>query len=326
MIELACGLPPGPAFADRVVLAEELGYDRAWIFGSASLWEDPFVHLALAATRTSRIGLATAVLVPPERPPVTMASSIATIARLSDGRFRACFGTGFTSRMSLGQRPMSIDALIDYVAVVRDLLAGSTPVVDGKPARLLQWPGLTADRPVSVPVWLSVFGPRGTARAAEVADGIIGFPHPTLPTATMVSGTVLDHEEDAGAPAVRARIGPWRVADWHTAYATGGATAVDAMPGGAAWRAELERAAPEEERHLLTFAGHVTDLSARDEALLEHIDTRAMVGDAASIGRKVARLAEAGFAEVMYTPTGPDVERELRTFASAAGRTPSVER
>jgi 5,10-methylenetetrahydromethanopterin reductase len=43
------------------VLAESLGYSRIWIFDSAPLWEDPFTHLALAAQRTSRIGLSTAV-------------------------------------------------------------------------------------------------------------------------------------------------------------------------------------------------------------------------------------------------------------------------
>ena len=51
--ELSCGLPPGPDFADLAVLAEELGYARVWIFDSAPLWEDPFVHLALAAERTT---------------------------------------------------------------------------------------------------------------------------------------------------------------------------------------------------------------------------------------------------------------------------------
>src|SRR5215471_12736196 len=100
-LELSCGLPPGPQFADLASLAEELGYRRVWIFDSAPLWEDPFVHLALAATRTSRIGLATAVLIPSQRSVMSMASSIATIARLSGGRFRAAFGTGYTARLAI---------------------------------------------------------------------------------------------------------------------------------------------------------------------------------------------------------------------------------
>ncbi|MET0726734.1 MAG: LLM class flavin-dependent oxidoreductase [Acidimicrobiales bacterium] len=319
-VELACGLPPGPDFADLAVMAEELGYSRVWIYDSAPLWEDPFVHLALAAVRTERVGLATAVLVPSQRTVMTMASGIAAIARLSGGRFRACFGTGFTARRAMGQGPIRLDALFDYVTVLRRLLAGQTAIVDGKAARMLHGSGLTEPRPIEVPLWLSVFGPRGTARAGEVADGIIGPPHPVLPAAMIVSGTVLDDGEDPGSSRVREAIGPWRIVDWHNAYAEGGAAAVDAMPGGAAWREELEALAPDEERHLLTFEGHVTHLADRDRRLLEHIDVRTMVGDPARIGAGLARLGKAGFREVVYTPTGPDVARELRTFAYAHQR------
>jgi 5,10-methylenetetrahydromethanopterin reductase len=112
-------------------------------------------------------------------------------------------------------------------------------------------------------------------------------------------------------------IAPWRVVDWHTAYATGGAEAVDALPGGAAWRQALEALAPVGERHLLAFEGHVTHLTERDRRLLGHIDVTTMVGDAARVGRRLAKLAALGFREVVYTPTGPDVPRELRAFAPA---------
>ncbi|OAA25825.1 5,10-methylenetetrahydromethanopterin reductase [Frankia sp. EI5c] len=316
--ELSCGLPPGPDFADLAVLAEELGYARVWIFDSAPLWEDPFAHLALAAARTTRVGLATAVLIPTQRSVMAMASGIATVARLSAGRFRACFGTGYTARMAIGQPAMPLDAMIDYVASLRGLLAGETVVLDGRPARMLHWPGMAAARPVGVPLWLSVLGPRGNRRAPEVADGTIGPPHPTLPTATMVSGTVLDAGESPDSARVREAIGPWRVIPWHTSYAVGGAAAVDALPGGEQWRMALEALAPEAERHLLTFEGHVTHLAERDRPLLEHIDTRTMVGDPASIGRALGRLAATGFSEIMYQPSGPDVARELRAFAAAA--------
>jgi 5,10-methylenetetrahydromethanopterin reductase len=315
-LELSCGLPPGPAFADLAVLAEELGYARVWIFDSAPLWEDPFAHLALAATRTTSIGLATAVLIPTQRSVMTMASGIATIARLSQGRFRACFGTGYTARMAMGQKPMPLDRLFEYVATLRKLLDGETVVIDGKPARMLHWPGMSSARPVSVPLWLSVLGPRGNDRAPEVAEGTIGPPHPTLPTATMVSGTVLEPGEEAASGRVREAIGPWRVVGWHTAYAVRGAAAVDARPGGTEWRTALEELAAEEERHLLTFEGHVTNLTERDVPLLDHIDVDTMVGDVPTLKRRLRELAGAGFAEVMYTPSGADVARELRAFAA----------
>lgn len=315
--ELSCGLPPGPDFADQVVLAEELGYTRAWIFDSAPLWEDPFVHLALAAGRTSRIGLSTAVLIPQQRSVMAMASGIATVARISDGRFRACFGTGFTARLAVGQRPMALHELGDYVTAIRRLLAGDTAVVDGRPVRMLHSAGLAAPRPIDVPLWVSVFGPRGAALASGIADGIIGPPHSTLPTAMIASGTVLDPGEDPASARVREAVGPWRVVDWHNAYGKGGAAAVDAMPGGADWRKALEALAPEDERHLLTFEGHVTHLPDRDRLLLDHIDTRTLVGDRSRVARQLARMASAGFGEIVYTPSGPDVSRELRMFASA---------
>lgn len=316
--ELSCGLPPGPDFAELAVLAERLGYARVWVFDSAALYEDPFVHLALAATRTSRIGLGASVLIPQQRSVMAMASGIATVARISAGRFRAAFGTGYTARLTIGQRPMTIDALAGYLTALRQLLAGDTAVVDGKPVRMLHGDGLAAARPIDVSLWLSVFGPRGVALAGELADGVIGAPHPALPTATIISGTVLEPGEDPGSTRVREAIGPWRVVDWHNAYAHGGAERVDAMPGGLAWREALEAAAPEGERHLATFEGHVTHLTDRDRLLLDHIDTRTMVGDAARIARALGHLASAGFQEVIYNPTGPDVRRELTAFAAAA--------
>ncbi|MBL7496511.1 LLM class flavin-dependent oxidoreductase [Frankia sp. CNm7] len=316
-LELSCGLPPGPDFADLAVLAEELGYARVWIFDSAPLYEDPFAHLALAAVRTSRVGLGTAVLIPAQRSVMTTASAIATIARLSGGRFRACFGTGYTASMTIGQPPMSLDAMIDYVGSLRGLLAGETVSLDGRAARMLHWPGLAAERPIQVPLWLSVFGPRGNRRAPEVADGTFGPPHPTLPTATMVSGTVLDPGEDRRSSRVLEALGPWRVAPWHSAYAFAGAAGVDALPGGQRWREALEELAPADERHLLTFEGHVTHLTERDRSLLEHLDTDRMVGDPETVRHGLDQLAEAGFREAMYTPAGPDVARELRAFAAA---------
>lgn len=315
--ELSCGLPPGPDFADLAVLAEELGYTRIWIYDSAPLWEDPFVHLALAAQRTTRIGLSTAVLIPDQRSVMAMAAGIATVARISGGRFRACFGTGFTARLTVGQRPMKLDALADYVTALRRLLAGETTIVDGSPVRMLHAPGLTAPRPIEVPLWLSVFGPRGAEIAARVADGVVGPPHAKLPTATILAGTVLDSGEESGSARVREAIGPWRVVDWHNAYATGGAAAVDAMPGGQAWREALEALAPDGERHLLTFEGHVTHLLDRDRPLLDHIGLKSLVGDPTRIARQLSRLGDAGFQEVVYTPAGPDVARELRTMAAA---------
>ncbi len=36
-VELSCGLPPGPDFADLAMLAEEIGYARVWAYDSPAL-------------------------------------------------------------------------------------------------------------------------------------------------------------------------------------------------------------------------------------------------------------------------------------------------
>ena len=93
--------------------------------------------MSFGSVKFRGIGLGTAVLIPDERSEMSMAAAIATIARLSAGRFRACFGTGATARRTMGQLPMTLRALEDYVIAVRGLLAGETVTIDGQPARML---------------------------------------------------------------------------------------------------------------------------------------------------------------------------------------------
>ena len=322
-IELSCGLPPSPGFSDLAVLAEDLGYARVWIFDTASLWEDPFVHLALAAQRTSRIGLGTAVLIPVERSEMSMASAIATVARLSGGRFRAAFGTGASARRTMGQRPISLRAMREYVTTIGRLLAGETVTIDGQPARMLHADGLAAPRPIDVEIWLSVFGPRGIELATEIADGmIVGQPMDhALPVAMLMPATVLEPGEDRDSARVREAVGPWKVVTYHEAYAIAGPDAVDALPGGREWREVLEKLAPVGQRHLLTHQGHVTALTERDHRLLDHApDGLTTIGTPAEIGARVAELGRRGVREVIYSPSGPDIARELTSFYSAASR------
>lgn len=319
-VEISCGLPPGPDFSCFAALAEELGYTRIWIFDSAPLWEDPFIHLALAAQCTKTIGLGSAVLIPSERSQMATASAIATIARLSEGRFRACFGTGATARRTLGQKPLTLRTLGDYVTSVRALLAGDTVVIDGKLARMLHAQGLALDRPVDIEIWLSAFGPRAVQLAERVADGIIGSAaNQELPVAVMQAGTVLDPQETRNSSRVRAAVGPWRVVAYHEAYTIGGAKVVDAMAGGTQWRERVEGLATADGRHLLAYEGHVTHLTERDQPLADFTGGfPAMIGGPDEIAVAIASLAQSGIQELIYTPSGPNVARELRAFAGAA--------
>jgi 5,10-methylenetetrahydromethanopterin reductase len=133
---------------------------------------------------------------------------------------------------------------------------------------------------------------------------------------------VLDEGEDLNSPRVIDAAGPAAVVLYHSTYERGGATAVDALPGGQAWREAIE-AYPETERHLVIHEGHLIKANPRDEPhvadLMAFASSMGLTGTGAQVSEKIAGLAALGVTEVVYQPAGSDIGRELRAFASAAG-------
>src|SRR5437868_3064467 len=105
-MDLSCAFATSPETPSHIALAEELGYRRAWCYDSPALYTDVWVALAAAASRTSRIGLGPAVLVPSLRHPMVNAAAIGELAAAAPGRVAVAVGAGFTGRYTLGQRPM----------------------------------------------------------------------------------------------------------------------------------------------------------------------------------------------------------------------------
>ncbi len=52
--KISLGFPPGPLTLEAAELADELGYHRLWLYDSAAIWEDVWIHLAMVAERTER--------------------------------------------------------------------------------------------------------------------------------------------------------------------------------------------------------------------------------------------------------------------------------
>jgi 5,10-methylenetetrahydromethanopterin reductase len=266
------------------------------------------------------------VLVPSLRHPMVTAAAVATLADLAPDRVAVALGAGFTGRYVLGQRAMRWKDVRAYVVALRALLRGEEATWEGRPIRMIHPEGFGAARPIEVPILLGADGPRGTAVARELADGMFsaGLPNPEAAGdwhALLQFGTVLDDGEAPDAPRVVEAAGPAMAVALHGLYERGGAAAVDGLPGGPEWRAALEEL-PAERRHLATHEGHLVELSDRDRTALA-AGTAAMIpaftltGTAEEVGARVAALAEAGVTEVAFQPGGPDVERELRTLAEA---------
>src|ERR1700733_9553518 len=165
---------------EHIAIAEGLGYDRAWLFDTPHESPDVWMMLALAAARTSTIGLGPGVLVPTLRHPMVNASAIASLCEQAPGRVAVAVGAGFTGRMTMGQRPIPWRDVSAYVGVLRTLLAGGEAEWDGAVISMLHPHGFGPPRPIEVPILIAADGPRGLEVAAAIADGVFsaGFPQP----------------------------------------------------------------------------------------------------------------------------------------------------
>ena len=153
------------AFVADIQRAEEVGFGYALIPWNPLSRRDPYMELAVAAGRTTRIKLGLLLDNPVLHHPAVSASSIATLDELSGGRAILTLGVGDTAVRWLGLRPARMTELEDATVLARRLLAGEAVDVGAvRPAQLLH------ARPV--PVWIAAGGPKTIEMAGRVADGV----------------------------------------------------------------------------------------------------------------------------------------------------------
>ncbi len=165
--------------AETAIAAEEAGFDA---FALPEVAHDPFIPLAFAAARTSRIGLRTAIAVAFARSPMITANLAWDLHAASGGRF--CLGLGTQIQAHIERRfsatwtkPRS--QLREYVLAIRTIhrawekqaklkFVGNhygftlmTPEFSPKPAGL-----------PPVPIYTAAVRPAMIELAGEVADGV----------------------------------------------------------------------------------------------------------------------------------------------------------
>ncbi len=316
-MQISCGFPPGPHVVDHIVEAERLGYERAWLFDSPALYGDIWVIAALAAQRTSRIGLGPGVLVPNLRHPLAQASAIATLEQLAPGRIVVAIGTGFTGRMAMGQKALTWAWTRRYIEQLRALLRGEKVEVEGATVQMLHGPEFAPPFPIGTPIVVAANGPKGLAVARDLGDGVmtIGGGDAEFDWCSVLAfGTVLDEGESAGSERALTAGGPGLTVVYHAMY-EGDPASVDALPGGVEWRKELEKV-PEGERHLAIHKDHMVRVTERDRPLLDGdlLQAFTWTGTAPRVRARIDALADAGATELVYAPMGPDITRELHAF------------
>jgi alkanesulfonate monooxygenase SsuD/methylene tetrahydromethanopterin reductase-like flavin-dependent oxidoreductase (luciferase family) len=342
-----------PADVQYVARAEEMGFTHAWLADSQMIWSDVYAMLALVAARTSTINIGTGVAVAGTRIAPVTAAAIATINQLAPGRTFCGIGTGNTAMRIMGHPPLRIDEFADYLAVLRPLLRGeevdyawrghTAPVV-----HLMPDDGFVRFDPPP-PLYVSAFGPRALARAAEHGDGLITSVPPvpamvaglrqrigelrrahgladdrrSFPIATLTTIAVLEPGEAVDSDRVREQVGAFAVAALHYTYEQHrqfgrrpGAHLADIWDD---YVAAVE-AVPEERRHLRTHLGHNCWVIPEEERFVTRslIETACLVGTAGELRQRVAELERAGLDQIVVLPplaakedVLADVAREL---------------
>jgi 5,10-methylenetetrahydromethanopterin reductase len=318
-MRLSCAFGTCLDTPEHVRIAEELGYERAWLYDSPPILADLWTQITRAADRTDRIGLGAGVLIPSLRHPSTTAAAIATLVGVA-GRERVVvgIGTGYTGRMALGQKPLPWASVAEYIRTVKALLRGEETVWEGALIKMMAWPGFLPDRPIELPWVVAAMGPKGEATARQEADGVFvvdkavpGFDWNIL----LAFGTVLRPGEDPNSGRVLNAAGPGAAVLYHFAVAH---NKLDLVPGAKEYAALYDDVAPER-LHLELHYGHLSGLNERDRAF---ISGDLVAGAGLALSRqgwreKFAELAAQGVTELVYQPIGDSIPGELEDFATA---------
>lgn len=164
------------SFGDLVDALEDLHFDSLWLSerltGDAP---DPLVALAFAAGRTRKLKLGTSVLVLPGRNPVVLAKELASLDRLSGGRFLPAMGLGAPApveHQAFGVDRKDRAAWFDEaLGLMRRLWAEDHVTHEGPRFRIDDV--TLRPKPVQQPidVWLGGQAPSELSRVGRLGDG-----------------------------------------------------------------------------------------------------------------------------------------------------------
>ena len=327
-MRVSCAFPTTMSSPEDIRLAEEIGYARVWLYDTPQQSPDVWMTLALAAERTTRIGLGPGVLVPTLRHPMTNAAAAATLASMAPGRVAVAFGTGFTGRRAMGYPAIPWSYMSTYIDAFCGLLRGEVVEWEGARMQMLHPEGSGPPRPVEFPVLVAALGPKGRD-VARRHDGV--FTTTTVEglepghfdwVAHLYWGTVLNPDEDPSSERVQAAAGPGGALAYHATYELYGPDAVDELPGGRDWLAVVS-GRPVTERHLEVHVGHCIHMNEADRAAWSVtggalLPATTVTGTPKEVRARIDDLADHGVTEVVYQPCGPDIRRELETMFEAA--------
>lgn len=322
-MQVSAAFAPALDTPAHIVLAEQLGFTRAWCYDGPAIWADLWMTLARAAERTTRIELGSGVLVPSYRHVMVTASALATLAAQAPGRVVAGVGVGHGNKM-MGGAATSWKDTAHYIATLRALLRGEAVEHDGALLQMLHSDGYAAPRPVEVPILVAAQGPKGIEVARTHADGVITAmtPNPGFAwSSVLLMGTVLADDGSTTPEHILDAAGHAAAAAYHTQYSAEwkGGPAFGQIPGADVWTDAIEKHAPER-RHLAAWRKHLVGMTPEDKLVLtpELVRMFTFTGTANELRARLDDLHAKGATEIIYQPAGADIPGELERFAAMA--------
>src|SRR5690348_10458675 len=166
------GVDTPQEFGRMVDEIDSLGFDHLWLTDSSLHARNCYSYLTLAAARSSRLLLGTAVTNPLTRHPAITAAAAATVDEVSGGRMILGIGAGDRPLLALGLRPSPLATLEAAITAIRQLWAGEQADLDA-PGFTLSGAHLRFPARPDIPVFVSASGPRTLELAGRAADGVI---------------------------------------------------------------------------------------------------------------------------------------------------------
>jgi len=157
---------PLPHVIACLKVAEDVGFDHVWFGDSHLIWHETGPYFTAAAMSTSRLRIGPLVANPVTRHPTVVASALATLGELFDGRAVIGLGRGDSAVRTMNRKPMSVAEFREALCLIRSLCQGDEVELQGTKVRF----GWLRRK---VPVLVAAYGPKVLRLAGELGDGLI---------------------------------------------------------------------------------------------------------------------------------------------------------
>ncbi|HYE93441.1 MAG TPA: LLM class flavin-dependent oxidoreductase [Terriglobales bacterium] len=157
-------------FMDLVRMADDYGALALGTFDTAFIGGDAYVRATLIAQASTRARVGLRPTNPVTREPQIMASFLAQLDALTDGRAFMDIASGDSAVLNIGLKAATRARIEEYVTCVRELIAKGEASYQGRPQRV-RWSS-TAVR-ARVPISICAEGPKTLHLGGRIGDGVV---------------------------------------------------------------------------------------------------------------------------------------------------------